>query len=111
MLDVLRQTPAQRRVAVLGEMRELGESSPALHRRAGEAAAAAVDVLVGVQGNAREIVAGARAAGLSAAAAHSFDDAEAAGEFLSDYLKAGDAVLFKASRAVGLERAVEKVVG
>jgi UDP-N-acetylmuramoyl-tripeptide--D-alanyl-D-alanine ligase len=111
MLDVLRQTPAQRRVAVLGEMRELGESSPALHRRAGEAAAAAADVLVGVQGNAREIVSGARAAGLSAAAAHFFDDAEAAGEFLSNYLKAGDAVLFKASRAVGLERAVEKVVG
>jgi UDP-N-acetylmuramoyl-tripeptide--D-alanyl-D-alanine ligase len=111
MLDVLRQTPAQRRIAVLGEMRELGESSPALHRAAGEAAARTADVVVGVHGNAKEIVAAARGAGLSAAAAHFFDDADAAGEFLSDYLKAGDAVLFKASRAVGLERAVEKVVG
>jgi UDP-N-acetylmuramoyl-tripeptide--D-alanyl-D-alanine ligase len=111
MLDVLRLTPAQRRIAVLGEMRELGASSTALHRGAGEAAAASADVVVGVQGNAKEIVAGALAAGLNASAVYFFDDAAAAGEFLSNYIEAGDAVLFKASRAVGLERAVEKVVG
>jgi UDP-N-acetylmuramoyl-tripeptide--D-alanyl-D-alanine ligase len=109
MLDVLRQTPAKRRVAVLGEMRELGEASAALHRQVGEAAAGAADVLLAVQGNAREIAAGAVAAGLAASAVHFFDAAEAAGEFLAGFLEAGDAVLFKASRAVGLERAVEKV--
>jgi UDP-N-acetylmuramoyl-tripeptide--D-alanyl-D-alanine ligase len=110
MLEVLRQTPARRRVAVLGEMRELGEASSALHRQVGAAAAGAANVLVAVQGNAREIVAGAVAAGLSASATHFFEDAEAAGDFLAGFLKAGDAVLFKASRAVGLERAVERVV-
>lgn len=110
MLEVLRQTPARRRVAVLGEMRELGEASPALHREIGKAAAEAANVLVAVQGNAREIVAGAVAAGLPASAAHFFEDAAAAGDFLTTFLEAGDAVLFKASRAVGLERAVEKVL-
>jgi UDP-N-acetylmuramoyl-tripeptide--D-alanyl-D-alanine ligase len=109
MLEVLRQTPARRRVAVLGEMRELGEASAALHRQVGEAAAEAADVLVAVQGNARQIAAGAVAAGLAASAVHFFDDAEAAGEFLAGFLEEGDAVLFKASRAVGLEKAVEKV--
>jgi UDP-N-acetylmuramoyl-tripeptide--D-alanyl-D-alanine ligase len=111
MLEVLRHTPARRRVAVLGEMRELGESSAALHREIGAAAAAAADAVVTVQGHAAEIAAGAVAAGLTASAAHFFEDAETAGDFLTRYLKAGDAVLFKASRAVGLERAVEKVVG
>jgi UDP-N-acetylmuramoyl-tripeptide--D-alanyl-D-alanine ligase len=110
MLEVLRQTPARRRVAVLGEMRELGEASPALHRQVGEAAAEAADVLVAVQGNAREIAAGADASGLSASAAHFFEDAVAAGDFLAEFLADGDAVLFKASRAVGLERAVERVL-
>jgi len=110
MLEVLRQTPARRRVAVLGEMRELGEASAALHRQVGEAAAEAADVLVAVQGHAREIVSGAVAAGLTASAAHFFEDAAAAGDFLAQFLEAGDAVLFKASRAVGLERAVEKVL-
>ncbi len=111
MLDVLRSTPARRRVAVLGEMRELGESSAALHRQAGAAAAGAADALVAVQGHATEIVAGAIEAGMSASSTHFFEDATAAGEFLAGYLQPGDAVLFKASRAVGLERAVEKVVG
>ncbi len=109
MLEVLRQTPARRRVAVLGEMRELGEAAAALHRQVGAAAAQAADVLVAVQGNAREIAAGAVAAGLAGSASHFFDDAEAAGEFLAGFLEPGDAVLFKASRAVGLEKAVEKV--
>jgi UDP-N-acetylmuramoyl-tripeptide--D-alanyl-D-alanine ligase len=111
MLDVLRQTPAKRRIAVLGEMRELGAASPALHRQTGAAAAASADVLVAVQGHANEMIPGAVAAGLNASAAHFFADAAAAGDFLADFLQAGDAVLFKASRAVGLERAVEKVAG
>jgi UDP-N-acetylmuramoyl-tripeptide--D-alanyl-D-alanine ligase len=109
MLEVLRQTPARRRIAVLGEMRELGEASPALHREVGKAAAGAADVLVAVQGNARELLAGALAGGLAASAAHFFEDAEAAGDFLAQFIEPGDAVLFKASRGVGLERAVAKV--
>jgi UDP-N-acetylmuramoyl-tripeptide--D-alanyl-D-alanine ligase len=110
MLEVLRQTAARRRVAVLGEMRELGEDSPALHRQVGKTAAESADVVVAVQGDAREIAAGAVAAGLNASAAHFFDNAEAAGEFLAGFLEPEDAVLFKASRAVGLERAVERVL-
>jgi UDP-N-acetylmuramoyl-tripeptide--D-alanyl-D-alanine ligase len=110
MLDVLRQTPAKRRVAVLGEMLELGEASMTLHRQVGKAAAeAGCDVLVAVQGNAIEMVTGAVAAGLAASSAYFFGNAGAAGDFLAKFLKPGDAVLFKASRGVGLDRALEKV--
>ena len=108
MLRVLAETPAGRRIAVLGEMRELGERSEELHRRVGRAASdAGVDLLVGVTGAARWLVEEAAASGLPAAAAAFFEEPEAAGRFVAKQLRADDGVLFKASRGVALERAIE----
>ncbi len=57
MIDVLREEPARRHIAVLGEMLELGRMSEALHRELGHyAATAGVDVLVGVRGASRFMV-------------------------------------------------------
>ena len=100
MLEVLRGTPAARRIAVLGEMRELGWRSRELHRRVGEAVArAGIDHLVAVTGDAAEIAA---AAGIPS---EFHASPEAAGSALAGLLRQGDAVLFKASRGVQLERA------
>ena len=108
MLTVLRDTPARRRVAVLGEMLELGPDSEALHYEAGRTALeAGVDVLVAVGGLAGEIIAGAVENGFSRDSTFSFEDAGAAGAFLAKTVSAGDAVLLKASRGIGLERALE----
>ncbi len=108
MLTVLRETPARRRVAVLGEMLELGPESAALHYEAGrEVAEAGVDVLAAVGGHAGEMIAGAVESGLSRDSAFSFEKVGAAGVFLAKTISAGDAVLLKASRGVGLERALE----
>ena len=110
MLDLLAATPARRRVAVLGEMLELGPESPQLHRQVGgKAARAGVDLLLGVQGEAKQLVERAIAAGMPESAARFFSDAPAAGEFLRQVLRPGDVVLFKASRGVKLERALEIV--
>ena len=110
MLDVLRRTEAGRRVAVLGEMKELGERAPHLHRQVGRALAEAkVDVVVGVEGGARAIADEAVRHGFPSRAAHFFEDPEEAGEFLATFLKPGDVALFKASRGVALERALERV--
>ncbi len=109
MLAVLAAAPARRRIAVLGEMRELGASSEALHREVGAAVArAGVDGLWAVGGDARCIVEGARAAGF-AGRTEFVADAAAAADALAGELRPGDAVLFKASRGVHLEATVARL--
>lgn len=99
-----------RRVVVAGEMLELGAESEALHREAGrDIAGLGVDVLWGVRGHARELVEGARAAGMSGEAAAFFESAEEAGEALADFVRPGDLVLVKGSRGVHTERVVERL--
>ena len=108
MLQALSNMAGGRKVAVLGEMRELGAHSAALHHEVGRAAAAAgIELLAGVSGDASEIVAGAIEAGMPAAATLYFPDAETAGRGLRELLFPGDRVLFKGSRGVGLEKALE----
>jgi UDP-N-acetylmuramoyl-tripeptide--D-alanyl-D-alanine ligase len=111
MLDVLRGTPARRRAAVLGEMLELGPSAEPLHRDAGRyVAALGIDVLIGIRGAARYMAEEAVRAGLSAGAAFFFEDPVTAGDFARQWLREGDAVLFKGSRGVQVERALERVL-
>jgi UDP-N-acetylmuramoyl-tripeptide--D-alanyl-D-alanine ligase len=107
MIDVLRETPAGRRIAVLGEMLELGHAAVDLHRKVGRYAAEhGVDLLIGVRGQAREMVDAAIDAGLPESAARFFEDAEEAGEFARLAAHPGDAILFKGSRGVQVERAL-----
>jgi len=108
MIDVLSDTPAQTHIAVLGEMLELGHASVELHRDLGRYAAGhGVDILIGVQGAAREMVEAARAEGLRA---EFFDEPAAAGEYARSVAHEGDAVLFKGSRGIRVERALERFV-
>ena len=109
MIDVLMQEPAERRIAVLGEMLELGAWADRLHGDLGRyAAEQGVDVLIGVQGASRLAVAQAEQAGREA---FFFDDAESAGEFLRGFVRQGDAVLFKGSRGTHVERALAGMEG
>jgi UDP-N-acetylmuramoyl-tripeptide--D-alanyl-D-alanine ligase len=111
MIDVLRDTPAQRRVAVLGEMLELGRWSEILHREVGRyVAESGMSVLVGIRGAASSMVDAAVKAGLSEAAAYFFDTPESAGEHLRGIAREGDAVLFKGSRGTRVEKALERFV-
>jgi len=109
MLDELRGIPARRRVAVLGEMLELGQWAEPLHCDVGRhAVECGVDVLVGIRGAARRMVDEAVRSGLPADAAFFFDEPLHAGEFLRTLLREGDAVLFKGSRGVHVENALER---
>ena len=99
--------PCGRRILVAGDMLELGSVARAEHLSLGRDAAAEVDVLVGVGPLSVGIVEGARQAG--GQATH-LPDAESAGRWLVDNVRAGDAVLVKGSRGVALDRAVDALV-
>jgi len=88
-------------------MLELGAEGARLHEACGEAMLG-VDVVVGVRGLARELVAGAQSVGV---AAEFVETPELAGEWLRENLREGDVVLLKASRGVKLERALEVLRG
>ncbi|HEY1949049.1 MAG TPA: UDP-N-acetylmuramoyl-tripeptide--D-alanyl-D-alanine ligase [Bryobacteraceae bacterium] len=110
MLDILCAEPAKRKIAVLGEMLELGRMTEQLHRELGAyAARAGVDILIGVQGAAEFLVEEANACGLADYAVFFFPESEQAGAFLRTFAKPGDAILFKGSRGAHLELALHKL--
>ena len=98
---------AGRRIAVLGEMLELGKGAASGHRDVGIAAAATCDVLVVVGPGASGIAAGARGAGLDASRILEARDVDAALDLLRRRLRDGDVVLVKASRGVELDLLVD----
>jgi UDP-N-acetylmuramoyl-tripeptide--D-alanyl-D-alanine ligase len=113
MIHVLAATPDyRRRILAAGEMRELGQTSPELHREAGGFAAKTgkIDWIVGVEGDAAQIVEGAVAAGLPRAQTKFFGSSEEAANFLSGFVAPGDLLLVKGSRGVKMERIVEALL-
>jgi len=97
-----------RRIAVLGEMYELGKRSGEAHREVGRQAVGACDVLLAVGGDdAKRIAEAARGAGLSDHLVHHVDDADSAADVLQRLLESDDIVLIKGSRGVGLDRTVD----
>lgn len=111
-LDFLAETPGVRgrRLAVLGDMLELGPDEERLHREIGARAARVLDGLVAVGPRGRWIADAARAGGLERVATAN-DHAEAA-EIVERTLApgAGDLLLLKASRGIALDRVVDRLV-
>jgi UDP-N-acetylmuramoyl-tripeptide--D-alanyl-D-alanine ligase len=95
-----------RRVAVLGDMLELGSQEELGHRLVGRRAREVANLLVTVGPRARLIAAEARDSGLPAEAVVELEDSQAAIEFLRQNIRPGDVVLLKGSRAVKLDRVV-----
>ena len=97
---------ARRMVAVLGDMRELGPQAQHFHREIGEVAAnSGVSLLVAVGEHAGEYALG------FGGETHEVPDAEQAAALLPGLIEAGDIVLLKASRGVGLERVTATLGG
>jgi UDP-N-acetylmuramoyl-tripeptide--D-alanyl-D-alanine ligase len=109
-LASLSHEDAKRRIAVLGDMLELGERAEDLHLDCGrEVAESNVSLLVGVGPLGALIIEGARRAGMPEETLVVARDAAEAGEILSQRLGPGDLVLLKASRGVALEGALSAV--
>jgi len=103
-LKVLAGISASRKIAVLGDMLELGKFTPEEHRRVGLEAARAAQVLIAV---------GVRAKFMETARSKQFfwfPDSRAAADFLLHFIKPGDVLLVKGSQGLRMERVVEALM-
>jgi alanine racemase len=109
-LDTLSDLPARRRIAILGDMLELGEATDSLHQAAGRHAAAVADVLVTKGDQAAVIAAAARETrpGLAPIVTHTTADAVAAARHAAG---PGDLILIKGSAAARMEEVVAGLLG
>ncbi len=108
-LETLADLPAKRRVAVLGDMLEIGKYTPEAHERVGRLAAKHVDLLFTVGLRSKFIAEAAQASGMKRANIFSFDTAEEAARPLQEAMRKGDLVLIKGSHAMRLDKVVEEV--
>ena len=110
-LQLLAQwTPARERVAVLGDMLELGRETQQMHREVGQfVATLPISRLIVCGDLGREIAAGAKQAGMSAIV--EMPDVTSAADWLKKTVGKGDVVLVKASRGMKMEQIVQVLTG
>ncbi|HEY8184120.1 MAG TPA: UDP-N-acetylmuramoyl-tripeptide--D-alanyl-D-alanine ligase [Thermoanaerobaculia bacterium] len=95
-----------RRIAVIGDMLELGDRELEYHYESGRGIPLDIDCVVAVGKRSEALLDGARHAGFTEERLMHFDDAESAANFLESFIRPGDLVLIKASRGIGLDRIV-----
>jgi UDP-N-acetylmuramoyl-tripeptide--D-alanyl-D-alanine ligase len=113
MTALLAATPGfRRRILAAGEMRELGATSAELHRAAGSFAAktGSIDFIVGVAGDAAQLIEGAASGGIPRDHLKFFSSSGDAAQFLYQELRPGDLLLVKGSRGVKMECIVEALL-
>lgn len=101
---------AKRKIAVLGDMLELGKYSADEHERVGSMVANTADALFTLGIRSRKIAEGALENGLDEENIFQYEDVTKAGKELQAYLKPGDVVLVKASQGIRSEKVVEEVM-
>lgn len=108
-LETLKDLPAKRKVAVLGDMLEIGKYTPEAHDLVGRLAAESADVLITVGPRGKFTAEAAKKAGMKKGSVFSFDTAHETGEALKSLMKAGDLILVKGSHAMELDKVVEEI--
>lgn len=111
-LDALRSVKARRRIAVMGDMLELGRYSGDAHRQVGERAAKSCGVLVTLGFRSRAIAEGAIEHGFRADRIFAYDqtESERAGKELRERLHKGDVILVKGSQGMRMEKTVKELM-
>ncbi len=100
----------KRKIAVLGDMLELGQFSSREHERVGAVAADAVDMLLTVGVRSRKTAEGALEHGLSEKVVFQYEESVQAGKELQNMIQPGDVVLIKGSQGIRAERIVEEIM-
>jgi UDP-N-acetylmuramoyl-tripeptide--D-alanyl-D-alanine ligase len=108
-IETLQELPAPRKIAVLGDMLEIGKYTIEAHEGIGRRVADVADVVVSVGPRAKFIALTARESGMKKNDIYSFDTAEEAIQPLTHLMKQGDLVLVKGSHAMGLDTVVNAI--
>lgn len=108
-LDTLKELPGKRKIAVLGDMLEIGKYAIEAHERVGRLAGKFLDILITVGPRAKFIAEAAREAGMKRGNIFSFDTMEEAQKFAPEIIKKGDLILIKGSHAMELDNVVEEI--
>lgn len=98
------------KIAVLGDMLELGRHTDEAHKEIGKLVAKVADILVTVGMRAVNFAEGAMNSGMSEEKIYQFEDSRAAGKFLESIIKKGNLILIKGSQATEMEHAVEEIM-
>lgn len=107
-LETVKELKAPRKLAVLGDMLELGKFTVSAHEEIGRRVAKACEVLVAVGHRGKFIAEAALVAGMPKGKVHAFLSLSEAARYLESSIKPGDLVLFKASQGVRLERVLKR---
>ncbi len=99
-----------RKIAVIGDMLELGDYTILAHKQAGIEAAAVAETIITVGIRAKFLAEGAKEAKFSLKKVHHFSTAAEAGEYLKKNIKPGDLIYLKGSQRMRLEKAVEMIM-
>ena len=97
-----------RKIAVLGDMLELGSCTQAEHYKVGRTAAEKADILLSFGPNSAKMQGGAITGGMSESAARAFENREKLAEVLTSIVRPGDVILFKGSRGMRMELILEQ---
>ena len=109
-LKEIKVSNSAKKIAVLGDMLELGKHSIDEHYKAGKLVADVCDILLTVGIRSRKIAEGALDGLLSEKNIYQFENSVEAGKFLQNILKEGDVILIKGSQSMRMERTVEEVM-
>lgn len=99
-----------RKIAILGDMLELGKHTVEAHKELGEVVKEKADVLIVVGHRAQAVKEGAIETGMDKEKIFEFLDARSAGEFVKIYVANGDVILVKGSQGMRMERVVEAIL-
>ncbi len=109
-LEALKSLPAKRKVAVLGDMAQLGEYSVQSHEAVGKKAAGIADIIVTVGAKARFIAEAGRKKGFPKDNIYTFDNSDNAKTIVEEIIKEGDLILIKGSQVTRMEKIVMEIM-
>lgn len=99
-----------KKIAVLGDMLELGKFTIEEHKKLGMQTGSFADLIIAIGPRAKYIVEGALDSGMSEKNIIEFDDSRLAGKYLETVVRKGDIVLIKGSQGIRMERTVEEIM-